>query len=206
MAYVVDNSNRQSAPEWLADFGSRDHLALFPAKLLASAFNDLGGVYVEVTANAAADATSVSVVALAQPIPAGAVLDFGGKKFARLTAEAAIGATSLTVAALATALADGDITYWSEYGRKMIKSGTLVGRTYAERDANTPFGPAVDTDDEIYLVAFDIENANDENDCELVEHGTRIKENYLPDWTVISANANLLADLRANYECFKGVN
>jgi hypothetical protein len=52
-------------------------------------------------------------------------------------------------------------------GRKPIASGTLLGRTYAERDAKTGFGPAAATDDEIYLLAFDVTDAVFLPDCEL---------------------------------------
>lgn len=59
-------------------------------------------------AGASANDTSVPVDALSGPIPAGTLLDFGGKKFARLSAAAAAGATSITVDAIPTALVDND--------------------------------------------------------------------------------------------------
>lgn len=81
-------------------------------------------------AGAAINATTVPVAALAQPIPSGTVLDFGGAKFARLTARAEAGATSLTVAALPTALVSGDAAIHIASvgsGVKRLPAGTVVG-------------------------------------------------------------------------------
>ncbi len=88
-------------------------------------------------------------------------------------------------------------------GRKPIPSGTVVGRTYAERDAGTGFGPAADSDDEILIVAFDVTNAIDLTDVELYRPGSMVKENLLPDWDILSAAVK--ASLRAKYQTIKGV-
>jgi hypothetical protein len=96
---------------------------------VGNAFRD-GGVKVDVgAAGAGIGATSIPVSpALAGPIPAGAVLDFGTNKFARLTAAAVTGATTLTVAALPTALVDADVAYYWEPGApKYVKGGTVMG-------------------------------------------------------------------------------
>lgn len=194
--------NLRSSPVWAGDFFSREHVLPVPAKVSAAAFADQGGVPVTVaTGGAAQGATSIPVDALALSalantvvlaqgnvlIPAGATLDFGGAKFARLTADATHGATALTVSALPTALVAGDKASYSPRGTRFIPSGTFVGRTYAERDANTAFGPAAVTDDELFLTVYDIVDANANADAELCRHGSLVKENYLPEWATLSA-------------------
>lgn len=88
-------------------------------------------------------------------------------------------------------------------GRKVIPSGTVLGRTYAEREAGTGFGPAADTDDEILIAAYDVTNAVDLTDVELYRPGSVVKENFLPDWDTLSAAVK--ASIRANYQTIKGV-
>ena len=130
-----------------------------------------------------------------QKIPNGAVIDFGGKKFARLTAEAAVGATSLTVAALPTALIEDDsATYKGVSGRYLIPAGTLLCRTYSERDAGTGFGPAdVVNDDEFYLSIYDTLADQDSEDdmsqaiVDLLARDVQIAENRLPNWSTATA-------------------
>lgn len=61
-------------------------------------------------------------------IPVGAVLDFGGGKFARLSAPYTSGVT-ITVDALPTALVENDAATWFENGdagKKIIRGGTVV--------------------------------------------------------------------------------
>lgn len=92
-----------------------------------------GSVYVEVTAAAAADATTVAVVALKKAIKKGTVIQFGADKYATLTSDAAEGAVSLAVEALTTALADGDIGYApADTGLgKFIPAGTVMVKVAA---------------------------------------------------------------------------
>jgi hypothetical protein len=154
-------------------------------------------------AGAAGGATTVPVSpALTGPIPSGTVLDFGGAKFAVLTAAAATGATSLTVRALPTALVDADRTTYPGIKPKTIRGGQLVGRTYAERDAGTPFGVAADADDEVYIVAFDVSDLTRVAEIELVRPNTTIKENFLPGWTALSVA--LKAKVRDKYVTMRG--
>jgi hypothetical protein len=84
---------------------------------------------VTVGANAAADATSLTVSALSQPLSAGTLLDFGGKKLARVSAYAAAGATSVAVDALGVAIASADVAtvIYDKGGAKMLPAGTVVG-------------------------------------------------------------------------------
>lgn len=201
----VSRSNVASGPRWLADNIS-DSILPMPAKVDPSQFPDALAVKVVSTGIVAQGATAIPVTAISGAIPKGTTLDFGGAKFARTTADVAAGAVSIPVAAIPTALAANDTAYYSKYGRKSLPGGTLIGRTFAERDASTPYGPAVDTDDEIFITVFDVPNLESaDNEVELTRHFAVIKENYLPDWATISADANLLAKLRALYQTEKGV-
>lgn len=87
-------------------------------------------------------------------------------------------------------------------GRKFIAAGTAIGRTLAERDASTGFGPAADADDEVYLIAFDVTNALDLDDVELIRPNVVIKENFLPAWATLSVA--IKAKLRGLYNMTRG--
>ena len=195
--------NQISPPVWMGDFSSRESILPAPAKLDPSAFMAEDGAKVTVSANAAADAVLVAVTALPNALPIGTVLDFGGKKFARLTAAAAKNAVSLTVAPLATALVENDVATYLGVGKKRVPSGTLVGRTYAEREAGAAFGPAtVASDDEIYLTVRDIADLDKETDIEFYRHLRLVKENFLPGWASLSAPTK--AKIRELYACVTG--
>ena len=168
------------SPRWAGDYLGGHALVPGPFKVDESQFTALDAVRVETTAISAVDDTSLDVVALSGPIPAGTILDFGGKKLARTSAAAAAGAVAIAVDALGTALADGDIATYAGTEGKYIPSGTPVGRTTAERDAGDGFGPADADDDEIFLSAFDIDDADENNDLELYRHNHQVFENYLP--------------------------
>ena len=88
-------------------------------------------------------------------------------------------------------------------GFKPIPSGTPIGRTYAERDAGTAFGPADAADDEVYLVAFAVRDALRNNDVELYRHNSIVKENFLPNFAGIAAG--VIAKIRSLYSTTKGV-
>lgn len=204
MARIVDSSNQLSAAAWAGDFFDREHLLPGGAKLDASQFLATDGVTVTTTAEAAADATSISVAALSGAIPNGTMLYFGqAKELALLTSAAAVGATSLAVQALPSTIESGDsATYAGTTGIKRVVSGTAVGRTYTERNAGTGFGPAAAADDETYLVAFDVTDASVNADVELYRHGSIVKETFLPGWSSLASGVQ--DDIRANYECTTG--
>lgn len=84
------------------DQGHEIDWTLVPESYRAGAFD------VTATANKAIGQTSLTVVALPQDLPKGAVLNFGGDKFARTTNFAAKGAVTVPVAALLTAINNGD--------------------------------------------------------------------------------------------------
>ena len=89
-------------------------------------------------------------------------------------------------------------------GRKPVIAGTIVGRTRAERDAGTGYGPAGAADEEVYIVAFDCTNALDNPDVELVRHFSGIKENKLPGGGLAAAAAGVQTIIRSVYECTIG--
>ncbi len=203
MAQVTINANQITSPVWAGDFLNREHLVPGGARLDAAQFPATDAVTVTVgAAGALVDDTAVPVAALAGPIPSGTVLDFGGKKLAVLTAAAAAGATILTVRAIPTALVSGDVATYAGVGRVVVQSGTAVGRTFVERAAGTDFGPAVDTDDEVFLVAFEVPDANRNPEIELYRHGGIVKENFLPGYA--DMDADLLTILRDMYTTTEG--
>lgn len=189
---------------WAGDYRDRDHLVPGGAKIDPAQFiGALTGTRVVVgAAGAAIGAVAVPVAALANALPNGTVLDFGGTKFAVLTAAAAKGAVTLTTRALVTALVSGDTATYTGTGKKNIPSGTLIGRTRAERDAGTPFGVPIDTDEEIYLTAFDIVDADAVDDVELYRYNSVVYENFLPDFA--GASATIKAFIRSRYVCSVG--
>jgi hypothetical protein len=85
---------------------------------------------------------------------------------------------------------------------RSVPSGTAIGRTIAERDAGTGFGPAAAADDEIYLVAFDITDAVRNPDVELYRHNSIVKENFLPGWAGLASGVKTA--IRARYTCTLG--
>ena len=92
------------------------------------------------------------------------------------------------------------------FGFMTIPSGTVIGRTRAERTAGTPMGPAADTDEEFFLVAFDVTNALANDDVELARPfaGLTVKENFLPT-ALSSLSATVQGAIRARYFCTVGV-
>jgi hypothetical protein len=188
---------------WAADFVGPEHLIPGGARLNVAAFPAPDAVTVTAgTGGAAQGAGAIPVVALSGPIPNGTILAFGAGEFAKLTAAAAAGAESLTVEALVNAIEEGDTaTYAGVRADRPVPSGTFVGRTLVERDAGTGFGPADANDDELYLVAFDVD-AVANPDLELYRPGSAVFENLLPGWAGMAAD--LKVKLRAKYVCISG--
>lgn len=167
-------------------------------------FSGAGAGYAQLTADAAAAATTLTVEALPEDIDNAATATFaGGTKQARLTAAAAAAATSLTVDELQFAVVDDETaTYSPPTSVRSIPSGTLIGRTIAEREAGTAFGPWTTSDDEVYLTAFDITNADINPDVDLYRNKSIVKENLLPNWTTYTSN--MKTALRLAYTCTSG--
>ena len=204
MAGVIGTVNQLTSPIWAGDFLDREHLMPGGATVDASQFLATDGAIVTLSANALVSATSIAVTALVNPIPANTLLRFAAGKYAYSTAAAAAGATSIAVEALPVALTSGDKATYKGSGTKpvTIVSGTLIGRTWAERDAGTAFGPAADADEEIYLLAFDISDASRNNDADLYRYNSIVKETFVPGWAGLSST--LKAFGRSHYQCTVG--
>lgn len=86
----------------------------------------------------------------------------------------------------------------------VVPAGTLVGRTYAERETSAAFGPvAVDgatgdvTDEEIYLTAFDVRIGQDGNEAVAIKPGAAVYEARLPEFATLTAQVK--AAIRSTY-------
>jgi len=88
-------------------------------------------------------------------------------------------------------------------GMKFVPSGTLIGRTLAERDAGTGFGPGATTDDEVFLLAYDVPDAISNPLGAVYRHTCLVYENYLPGWSGLAAA--LKTAIRNRYQCMLGV-
>jgi hypothetical protein len=196
-------SNVITSGPFLADPAAADNYLPGPIQLDASQFSAVDAVTIVVgSAGAAQGATTVPVAALSGPIPKDVTIPLGGAKYARLSAAAAKGATSITVYALPTALVSGDTATYAGVGPLVVPKGTYIGRTQAEADAGTPFGPASASDDYRYLLGVTV-NLRQTDGGMVVRHGRAVFENQLPEWATLSANSQLLAALRADYQCQK---
>lgn len=211
MAYIKDSPNTRTAPEWLGKdldpeclvpAGGILDITKFPAQDAINVVVGVGG--------AAQNATSIPVTALVDPlptpiatytvplrilIPVGTVLYFGGQKVATVTVGCLAGDTAIVCSALPTALVAGDKATFAGYGRLFIAvpSGTVVGRTLADRNANNPFHPALITDDELYFVAFDKSDLSKDASVDLViPKEVVIYENMLPQYTALTTAVNEL--------------
>jgi hypothetical protein len=204
MASVTAKGNllQSTGNSWAGDYFNRDSLMPGGAKLDKSQFFAEDAVMITTTAQANAAATSIAVTALSGKIPSGTMLKFSNNALAITSAEAAAGATTLPVEALAANVANAATAVYAGIGKKTVVSGSPVGRTIAERDAGTAYGPAVSTDDEIYLLAHDVTDVNIDNDCELYRHGRIVKENFLPGWSAMATA--LQTKLRALYTMTRG--
>lgn len=200
---TTHSGTTMGTPRWAGDYFDRSSLIPGGARLDPAQFLAPDAVVVNVgAAGALAGAVAVPVDALTGPIPSGTVLDFGGAKFARLTADAAAAAVELTVAALPTALVDADVATYPGTLAKNIPSGTPIGRTFAEREAGTAFGPGAAADDEFFLTAFDIDDVALNPNVELYRPGMVVKENFLPGYATMIAG--VVAKIRAVYRTTKG--
>lgn len=200
--------NTITAPQWAGDFLNRDSLVPGGAKADIAQFLATDSAIVVVSAAGAAQGAVTIPLnpanPLANPIPANTLLYFGAGLYARTTALTPAGAGPIAVEDLPVAIPAASVAVYAGVGKKSLRSGILVGRTFDERDASTPFGPADAADDEIYIVAFAVADLAKNNDLDLYRHGRVVKENFLPEWATISADAALLAKLRALYTTTKG--
>jgi hypothetical protein len=213
MAMMASSYLRIGVPNWLGQQYSSDCLIPGGGQVTASLFPALDAVRVISPAGAAVAATSIAVSAItlgadgsplavgAIAIPSGALVDFGGAKTAVTTANVLRGATSIPVRALATAIAANDVGTYLGLGSRTVPSGTLVGRTIAERDAGGRFEPWTTGDEEVFLTFWDADLSMVE-EIALLRPNTIVKENYIPGFAAMSAAAK--AVIRARYQCIVG--
>ena len=201
MPGVTWNSFTTQMPEWMAEELTSHNLlpAGTQAEISEFSFADAQTLTLVGAATAGAGVTLTIDAALKSDINKGVILNFGSGKLATLEQRAVRGVTTLTVN-LAANTVDGDsYNYPGSTGRTVVPSGTLVGRTYAERDAGTGFGIAdVANDDEIYLVAYQNEYVEQDAGITLVRHNTLVYENKLPGWATMTAPQQ--AAIRQRYQ------
>jgi hypothetical protein len=192
-----------TSPAWAKDYGDRNHLVPGGARIDASQFPRDDAVLVTVgTGGAAIGATTVPVTALSGPVPAGTHIYTNLGKQINVTVEAATGATSITVEPLGNAVVAGENGQYRGTGKVTVRDGTLIGRTYTERDAGTGFGPAADADDEMYFLYHTIDNALRRADATLYRHGSIVAENHVPGWAGLSTAKK--AYVRSKYQTTRG--
>lgn len=193
-----------AAPAWCGDPLGREQLVPGGSKVDIAAFPLQTAMTVKLSADAAAAAVELAVDALAADLAPGTMLNFGiPGLFAYAPVGALAGAVAITVAPLDRAIADNSEAAVLATDKKFVPSGTVVGRTLAERDAGTSYGLAGDADDEIAIVAFG-RSLDRINDIDLVRPfaGVVIKENFLPNFDALSAAVK--AAVRARYNCTIG--
>lgn len=204
MARIVDNTNQLTAPAWAGDYFNREHMIPGGARVASAEWASVTHT-ITTSAEALATATAISVVALPVAIPAGTILDFSGAgELAHVTTLAAAGATSLVVTALDATIESGDTAPYivTDAVPVTVASGTVIGRTIAERDAGTAYGPADASDDEVYIVCFDVYDASVNPDVELYRQNSIVKENFLPGWAGLASGVK--TKVRAAYICIRG--
>ena len=178
-------------PNWAAEAIGPQNLIPGGARLDADQFSYSDSFVITLAAGAVVAGSSKTLTlttGLKEDIPATYTLNFGSGEYFTLSAKAKKGATTM-VGTLAADVEGGETaTFGGVSGKKLVKAGTLVGRTYTERDAGTTFGVAEATDDEIYLLAFDTVDAMINPECELLRHNTLVRDHLLPNWSDLSAD------------------
>lgn len=194
------SSGSYMQPAWAAEPIGPQNMIPGGAQLDPSGFPASDGFTIAVTAAEVASSTAtIAVAALKGNIPAGYILHFGGTKYAVLNAAAIEGSVELNANLADDLTGNETATYAGITGKKLVKAGTLVGRTYAERDAGTPFGPYATGDDEVYLLAFDTPDAAINPECELLRHHTLVRDHLLPGWADLPPATQ--AVIRTQYQC-----
>lgn len=193
-------------PAWAKDYGNREHLLPGGARVDASQFPRDDATTITLSAAASAGDVALTVTALGKAVKPGPVR-FNGGQYANVTANAAAGATSLTVEALSADIPNGSVAVYNGSGRVEVRSATVLGRTLAERDAGTGFGPAADTDavvgtGEVYVLYHTIDDALSNADADIYRHGGGIDETHFPGWAALSATIKTY--LRTHYQCTVG--
>lgn len=199
------NGYTLAQPEWCGDFLGREQLVPGGAKVDPAAFVTQAAQTVEIDGAVAAGAVLLTVDALTADLAPGTMLNFGiPGLMAYCPVGAVAGAVTIPCAPLDRAIPDEATAIVGATSHKNCPAGTVVGRTFAERDAASPYGIAADADDEIAIVAFDRVNIDVISDIDLVRPfaGVTIKENFLPNFDALSAAVK--AAVRERYLCTIG--
>lgn len=86
---------------------------------------------------------------------------------------------------------------------KRVLSGTLIGRTYAERDSGAKFGPFTTGDEEVYLVFADTSDLAFSQEAAVVRNmSVVVLENWLPGWAALAAATKTV--IRSKYQTMAG--
>lgn len=190
-------------PAWAAEPIGPQNLIPGGAQLDPTGFPDGDGFIVNVTAaQSASSQATIAVTPLKADIPAGYILSFSGNKYAALNAKALKGSNTLSANLSANLIGNETAIYSGISGKKLVKAGTLVGRTLAERDLGIGFSLADSSSEEVYLLAFDTPNAQANPECELLRHGTLVRDHLLPGWNDLSPT--IKAMVRMHYSCLRG--
>lgn len=202
---------RLASPPWAGECLDAEDLMPGGAKIDPAQFTIYAAdVVVTLTAQANIGDRSLTVAALSGAIPAGATLNFGiPGLFAVVDAAVAAAAVAIPVVAIVRVIPSGSSATFKGNPKKTVPSGTVLGRTLAERDAQTPFGAALNTDAEIFLLAFDVSDADALDDIELVKPytGFVVKENFLPLYDTLrpaGVDSTLMTQVRARYNLVRG--
>jgi hypothetical protein len=194
----------QMSPEWMGDFSGRDTLLAGGAMLDPATFMREDGTNVQLRAAAAQGAVQILVDALTNTVPANTLLRFAAGQYAYTTTVALAGADTIAVEALPVAIPDNALARYMGTGKVHIPSGTYVGRTYAQRAAGQPFhsiafdGSGNVTDEETYLLAREILDAEADPECTLYRPGSLVYENFLPGWLTLPVGVR--NHIRQRYE------
>lgn len=212
MAQVSFSNDRITLSNFVAEEVTDKTLLPGGATVDPTQFLAPDGVKVTVATTAAADAGTIAVGVLARgdsrtgtAIPAGAVLSFNGaKQFAKLSEVANVGANALVVENIPANIPANQVAvYPGARADKPIPAGVAIGRTFAERANSVPFGAAVVSDDEIFLVGYGTPDANINPEVAVLRPGTLVYENRIPDWANMSGA--MQTKLRQIYQCILSV-
>ena len=141
-------------------------------------------------------------------LPEGQILDFGDGKVATLTKPAHDYPTILTVKLTTDVVVGDSYRHPGNSGRTTVDSGTLVGRTYDERDDGKGYGPAdIENDDQVFLVVWTNSWLEQNQDVALLRSGSVVYENRLPGWSQLDnlTKAKIRQIYQATYEPAVGV-
>lgn len=178
MDTVVRDSG--SIDVWIKDYVSREHSLPGGIRLDSDAFRPAA---LTITADGAAAIgdTELTVDALTDEVLAGALIPFPGGQIVTTRAKAEKGATTLVTEPLTAAIADGAAALFADSRRRQtIPASTLVGRTFAEQAAGTPFGPFEAGDDEVYLTIRTVQDIFRNAETEALRKNTVVATNRMP--------------------------